>query len=149
MGGSNTVAKKRRISKAGKYTGKNDLTPTQRLQIIKEVKEGKQMNKIAERFNVSKSYVSKLMKPETIAALEQNHDAEFNQDVFRVPKPVHEELESRLLAWIKIARARFAVRVAVDELVVRFLPQWCGGQGTFFGCTPPPPLLSHPSCCVV
>lgn len=105
--------KKAKKSKPGSDHGKNKLTPAQRLKIISEIKAGRKRSTVAEEYNIGTSYISKLMKPEAIAALEEARDMELNQDALRVPTPVHTGLEKRLLAWIKIARARFTVRVAI------------------------------------
>lgn len=61
--------------------------------------------KFAQKYSVGTLYVSKLMKPEAIATLEQNRDKDLNQDALLTPKPVHEGLESHLQGWINIVRA--------------------------------------------
>lgn len=60
------------------------------------------------------------MKPESIAVLEQNRDNEFKLESLRVSKPKDQEVECRLLEWIEIARARFAVRIAIGHLTCIF-----------------------------
>lgn len=85
----------------------------QRLQIIREIKEGKQKSKAAQEYGVGTSYITKLMKPENIAALEKRRELDLSQDANRAVAPKYGDLEARLNAWIKIARARFAVRTAV------------------------------------
>lgn len=66
---------------------------------------------MAATYGVTTSYISKLMKPDKIAELHKTRDSELNLDALRTPTPMHEDVEKRLLQWIKIARARFEVRV--------------------------------------
>ena len=108
-----TAAKKAKKTKPGSDHDKNKLTRTQRWQLITEVQGGKQRSKTSEKFGVTTPYISKLIKPEAIAKLEKARDMELNQDAFRAPTPVYENLERRLRDWIKIERARFEVRARV------------------------------------
>ena len=75
-----TAVKKVKKSKPGSDHDKNKLTTTQRWQLITEVRGGKQRSKTAEKFGVTTSYISKLMKSEAIAKLEKARDMELNQD---------------------------------------------------------------------
>lgn len=111
-GGSTGAAKKCKASKPGSEHGKNKLTIAQRLQIVEAVKAGKQRSKVAEEYGITKPYITKLMKPDKIAELHKSRDMELNLDALRAPTPVHTGLETRLLKWIKIARARFEVRAS-------------------------------------
>ena len=81
------------------------------MEIVKEGKGGKQRSKVAEAYNVTTSYVSKLMKPEYIAKLEKDRDMNLNLEALRAPSPVHDDLEMRVMKWINVARLRFEVRV--------------------------------------
>ena len=85
------------------------------MEIVKEVKGGKQRSKVAEASNVTTSYISKLMKPEYIAKLEKARDMNLNLEALRAPTPVHEDLEMRLMKWINVARLRFEVRPVTME----------------------------------
>ncbi|CAM9902930.1 unnamed protein product, partial [Ectocarpus sp. 13 AM-2016] len=96
-------------SKPGSEHRKNKLTIAQRLQIVEAVKAGKQRSKVAEEHGITKPYITKLMKPDKIAELHKSRDMELNLDALRAPTPVHTGLETRLLKWIKIARARFEI----------------------------------------
>ncbi|CAB1111617.1 unnamed protein product [Ectocarpus sp. CCAP 1310/34] len=61
--GTGSVAKKVRVSKPGRDTGKNKLSMTQRLQIVKEVQGEGKRSMVAAKRNVGTSYISKLMNP--------------------------------------------------------------------------------------
>ena len=64
--------------------------------IVKEVKGGTQKSNVAEAYNVTTSYISKLMKPVYIAKLEKARDTNLNVEALRAPTPVHEDLEMRV-----------------------------------------------------
>ena len=104
-----------------------------RLEIVKEVKGGKQRSKVAEASNVTTSYISKLMKPEYIAKLEKAREMDLNLEALRAPTPVHEDLEMRdemdQRCTIAIRRKGYTVYTAAD----------------FVFCSLPPtfPCLSH------
>lgn len=83
------------------------------MKIIKEINEGKQKSKAAQEYMVGTSYITKLMKPENIAALEKRRELDLSEDARRAVAPKYGDLEARLNAWIKIARTRFAVRTAI------------------------------------
>ncbi|CAB1103533.1 unnamed protein product [Ectocarpus sp. CCAP 1310/34] len=107
--GTGSVAKEVRVSKPGRNTGKNKLSMTQRLRIVKEVQGGTKRSMVAAKWSVGTWYTSKFMNPEKIAELKKIRDMELNQDALRAPRPVHDEVEEKLRKWIKIARARFDV----------------------------------------
>ncbi|CAN0557457.1 unnamed protein product, partial [Ectocarpus sp. 12 AP-2014] len=90
-------------------TGKNKLSTAQRLQLVNEIRRGAKRKVVAAKFNVGTSYVSKLMKPERIAALEKVRDVGLNQNALRAPLPVHDTLEGKVRHWFQVARERFKV----------------------------------------
>ena len=94
----------------GSDHGLNKLTVAQRWKIVWAVQGGQQKSKVAREYGVRKSYVTKLMKPDKIAALEKARDMVLSIDAKRTPTPVHADLEGRLKQGIKIARQRFEVR---------------------------------------
>ena len=91
-------------TKRGSDHAQNKLTVAQRWKIVRAVQGGQQKSKVAREYGVSKSYVTKLMKPDKITALEKARDVELNMDAKRTLTPVHADLEVRLNQWIKIAR---------------------------------------------
>lgn len=108
-GGAGAAAKKARVCKPGPDTGKNKLSTAQRLQLVNEIRRGAKRKVVAAKFNVGTSYVSKLMKPERIAALEKVRDLGLNQNALRAPLPVHDTLEGKVRHWFQVARERFKV----------------------------------------
>ena len=74
------------------------------MEIVKDVKGGKQRSKVAQAYNVTTSYISKLMKPEYIAKLEKARDMNLNLEALRAPTTVHEDLEMREMKWVNVAR---------------------------------------------
>ena len=67
------------------------------MEIVKEVKGGKQRSKVAEAYNVTTSYISKLMKSAYIAKLEKARDMNIKLEALRAPTPAHEDLEMRAM----------------------------------------------------
>lgn len=93
---------------------------------------------MAATYGVTTSYISKLMKPDKIAELHKTRDSELNLDALRTPTPMHEDVEKRLLQWIKIARARFEVRVMRLHSSCYIFCNF-----VFVTSFPPPPSLSQ------
>lgn len=98
--------------------GQNKLTLQRRLDLIGKVEGGEKRSKVAAEFNVTKQYVTKLMKPHNVSALRRNWDMKLNPDSLRTPVPVHGDLEIHLVNWVKTARSEFGVR-AVHCVEVR------------------------------
>ncbi|CAN0416956.1 unnamed protein product, partial [Ectocarpus sp. 12 AP-2014] len=94
-------------AKPGSGHGKNKLTIAQRWKIVQAVQGGQARSKVAVEYGVTKSYITKLMKPDKIVELEKARDMELNIDAKRTPTPVNADLEACLNQWIKIARQRF------------------------------------------
>ena len=109
-GSAGAAPQKSRAANPGSHLGKNKLSSAARLEIVKEVSGGKQRSKVAEAFDVTTSYISKLMKPEYITKLEKAREMSLNLVALRAPTPVHEDLEMRVMKWINVERFRFEVR---------------------------------------
>ncbi|CAB1099355.1 unnamed protein product [Ectocarpus sp. CCAP 1310/34] len=60
------------------------------------------------------------MKPDKLAELHKSRDSELNLDALRTPTPVHDDLEKRLLQWIKVARARFeTTKIGLSGIMIQ------------------------------
>ena len=66
------------------------------------------------------SYVSKLLKPESFADLKRWEQMPFSREHLRAPTVPHEQLDEKILNWVKVARASFEVRIPLRSSLQSF-----------------------------